>query len=629
MAWTLLYTVVLDNAISHGQIERWDTGAVIPGTDGIVPGPGVQLDHRNLEFAVLSNSDLARSRLDSSNLSNAHIFHTNLMNANLTEAVLTRADLWNADLKDADLTNAVVTGAWFDVTTSLGFTKEQLYSTASYQAKNLNGIGLSHNDLTGWDFSGQDLNHARFDYATLTNADLTEADLTGTSFGFAIFTNADLTGAVVAGAGFASTTHQGFTKEQLYSTASYAAKDLRGIYFGDALDAWYPGPGNDLTGWDFSGQNLTGATFNSATLANADLTGAIITESIFWNVTQRGFTKEQLYSTASYQAKDLQGISLLGNNMTGWDFSGQNLTNANLQGTTLTDANLAGAVVTGAIFWGTITRGFTKEQLYSTASYQAKDLRGVQFSGDFYLDRPTDLTDWDLSGQDLAEAAFYYATLTNTNLAGANLVNARFNRVQLPNADLTGADTRGAQGLDLAGAVSRNAILPDGRIAGLDLEVGDITLVRDDDGVAEPARWSTPRPPIPVTIHDHLNMADGSVLQLLFDADQWDSLISFEPGIPVQLGGALELTFSDNVHLATQVGRTLRIFNWTGVTPSGQFEIRSPYLWDVTNLYTTGEVTLIAVPEPSAGSLLLAGVLTIATSMRLTFFRLRNGRDTK
>jgi prepilin-type N-terminal cleavage/methylation domain-containing protein len=375
---------------------------------------------------------------------------------------------------------------------------------------------------------------------------------------------------------------------------------LRGIYFGDALDAWYPGPGNDLTGWNFSGQNLTGATFNSATLANADLTGAIITESIFWNVTQRGFTKEQLYSTASYQAKDLHGISLLGNDMTGWDFSGQNLTNANLQETTLTDANMAGAVVAGAIFWGTITRGFTKEQLYSTASYQAKVLRGVQFSGDFYLDRPTDLTDWDLSGQDLAEAAFYYATLANANLAGANLVNARFSRVQLPNADLTGADTRGAQGLDLARAVSRNAILPDGRIAGLDLEVGDTTLVRDDDGVAEFARWSTPRPPIPVTIHDHVNMADGSVLQLLFDADQWDSLISFEPGIPVQLGGALELTFSDNVDLPTQVGRTLRIFDWTGVTPTGLFAIRSPYLWDTTNLHTTGEIKLIAVPEPGA-----------------------------
>jgi hypothetical protein len=119
-------------------------------------------------------------------------------------------------------------------------------------------------------------------------------------------------------------------------------------------------------------------------------------------------------------------------------------------------------------------------------------------------------------------------------------------------------------------------------------------------------------------------MADGSVLQLLFDAEQWDSLISFEPGIPVQLAGALELTFSDNVHLPTQVGRTLRIVDSTGVTPSGQFEIRSQNVWDVTNLYTTGEVTLIAVPEPSAALLLLIGGVACAFCRRT--LRGRSGR---
>ena len=32
-----------------------------------------------------------------------------------------------------------------------GFTEAQLASTASYQAKNLQGIGLGGNDLKGWD----------------------------------------------------------------------------------------------------------------------------------------------------------------------------------------------------------------------------------------------------------------------------------------------------------------------------------------------------------------------------------------------------------------------------------------------------------------------------------------------
>jgi hypothetical protein len=117
-------------------------------------------------------------------------------------------------------------------------------------------------------------------------------------------------------------------------------------------------------------------------------------------------------------------------------------------------------------------------------------------------------------------------------------------------------------------------------------------------------------------------MAEGSALQLNFDADPWDSLISFQSDIPVQLGGALELTFSDEVDVASQRGRTLRIFDWTGVSPSGQFEIRSPYVWDATNLYTTGEVSLIAVPEPSFVSVIVATVAAVLVNRWSRFYRL-------
>ena len=50
----------------------------------------------------------------------------------------------------------------------------------------------------------------------------------------------------------------------------------------------------------------------------------------------------QLESTASYQAKNLQGIGLGDNDLTGWDFSGQNLTNADCLDTD--DANLTGPI---------------------------------------------------------------------------------------------------------------------------------------------------------------------------------------------------------------------------------------------------------------------------------------------
>jgi hypothetical protein len=126
-----------------------------------------------------------------------------------------------------------------------------------------------------------------------------------------------------------------------------------------------------------------------------------------------------------------------------------------------------------------------------------------------------------------------------------------------------------------------------------------------------------------VTIEDRLTMADGSALQLIFDADHWGSRIVFESDIPVQLGGALELTFADDVDLASQVGRTLDLFNWTGASPSGHFEIRSPYVWDVANLYTTGEVTLIAVPEPWAASIALISVTMFAATCRASCRRRR------
>jgi hypothetical protein len=67
------------------------------------------------------------------------------------------------------------------------------------------------------------------------------------------------------------------------------------------------------------------------------------------------------------------------------------------------------------------------------------------------------------------------------------------------------------------------------------------------------------------------------------------------PGISVALGGTLNLTFADGVDVATQVGRTLRIFDWTGVEPTRALAVESPHSWDLSQLYTTGEITLLAV----------------------------------
>ena len=167
------------------------------------------------------------------------------------------------------------------------------------------------------------------------------------------------------------------------------------------------------------------------------------------------------------------------------------------------------------------------------------------------------------------------------------------------------------------GANTANLIQSDGHIAGLDLTAGASLVVRDYDG--NPSGGVAPTTgPLPITVDQHFAMGTGGTLRMMFDADAWDSTISFAAGIPVTLGGTLELLFADGTNLAGQVGRTFKLFDWTGVAPTGAFAVSSPYAWNLSHLYTTGEVTLTAVPEPSGISAILVGALC------LNFYRRRN-----
>ena len=201
------------------------------------------------------------------------------------------------------------------------------------------------------------------------------------------------------------------------------------------------------------------------------------------------------------------------------------------------------------------------------------------------------------AGADLTGANLSQANLTNANFSGYCVMNhGYYDGANLTDANLSGADARGAnfQYATLTGANTSNLIQSDGHIAGLDLTAGASLVVRDYDG--NPAA-SPPTGPLPIVVDQHLAMDATGTLRLVFDADPWDSTISFAPGIPVALGGTLDLTFAPGVDVATQSGRTIDLFDWTGVTPTGAFTVSSPYTWNLTNLYTTGEVTLTAVPS--------------------------------
>jgi uncharacterized protein YjbI with pentapeptide repeats len=526
--------------------------------------------HATLTGAVLSDADLSDVNLTDATLANADLSHANLTGADFRRAVLTGADLSHANLIEADfglamlsgadLSDAVITGASFEGTT---WSPEQLYSTADYKNKDLSGIRLQGNDLTGWNFAGQNLARANFSDATLTSTDLSRANLTGVVFRRALLTSADLSHA-----------------------------DLTGANVSDAM----------LTSTDLRQADLTGADFGRAILTNADLSDAVVTGTSFEGTTSGGFSPEQLYSTASYKKRDLSEIRLAGNELSGWDFAGQKLAGADFLGATLTstdlshadltgavfdgamltDADLSDAVVTGASFaFTTFNGGFTAEQLYSTASYKNKDLSGTRW------DR-NDLSGWDVAGQ---------------KLAGADLSGAI-----LRDADLTGADLRGARYSDLTRAITRNLITRGGAVFGLELRDGEDLWIRDHDSRGI------------ITVFDGMSVSEGGVLRLVFEADHWNSLILFEQGIPVRLDGTLELTFARDVDVAAQVGRTLSIFNWT-VDPNGAFDVTSPYRWDLSRLYTTGEVRLIGVPEPN--TLAMVGFAALVLTFRTVPFRLR------
>jgi uncharacterized protein YjbI with pentapeptide repeats len=555
--------------------------------------------------ASYQEHDLTGIRLVDNDLSGANFAGQNLTNASFRYATLTDADFTGADVRRASFGR--------DSNYRIGgISLAQLYSTASYQAHDLSGIGLDYNILYSANFAGQNLTDATFEGAHLTVADFAGADVRGANFNRLItLLSQDVYGS-------------GITPAQLYSTSSYQAHDLSGTSF--FL--------NDLSVGNFAGQNVTNASFVGATLTDADFTGAEIRGASFGRflnffvfpnlVFGSGITLTQLYSTASYQAHDLSGTSFWKNDLSGGNFVGQNLTvadfgRANLTGAdfrkaNLTNAHFGSATLTAADFKGAEVRGanlqstgITLAQLYSTASYQAHDLSGIGLAGN-------DLTGANFTGQKLTNAGFSNANLTDADFSSANLTNAFLYATNLTGADLTAADTRGALDLNLpSSATSTNQIRPDGHIGGLDLD-DRLLVLRYYDGRPE---YGTIYPPIPITIDQHLMMGPGGTLRMVFEADAWDSTISFAPGIPVTLGGTLELTFADDVNLASQFGRTFDLFDWTGVNPTGAFAIASPYAWDLSNLYTTGDVTLTAVPEPtSLATFLLCALLITCSATR-------------
>ena len=129
----------------------------------------IKLVGHHLDGANLAGQNLTNADLSFATLTNANINQANLTNAKFVATMLTGASFTNAEVRGADFCGSNLSTA-------------QLYSTASYHAQDLTGIGLNVNTLAGVKLASQNLTNASV-YGPLTNANFLQANLTGATIG--------------------------------------------------------------------------------------------------------------------------------------------------------------------------------------------------------------------------------------------------------------------------------------------------------------------------------------------------------------------------------------------------------------------------------------------------------------
>jgi hypothetical protein len=176
----------------------------------------------------------------------------------------------------------------------------------------------------------------------------------------------------------------------------------------------------------------------------------------------------------------------------------------------------------------------------------------------------------------------------------------------LANTTFSDADLRGAAyWLPVSTTIDHDTIQPDALIQGLSMQAGEMLVIRNS--------------PIAITVDVGATFDPASTLQFQLDQN-WTSPVGFAPGVTPLLNGTLDLELATGVDPATLAGDSFQLFNWNGLLPSGdQFAAinTDPRLnWDLSNLYTTGAVSVSAVPEPTTVGLLSVGAMTLLVRRR-------------
>lgn len=365
---------------------------------------------------------------------------------------------------------------------------------------------------SGVKFTGSNLTNANFNSATLSDTDFTDTNLTNANFTKATLTGADLSGAEIRGAKFANAT--GFTSEMLCSTASYANKDLSGVYVSYVT----------IDGVNFDGVNLSDVSFSFCTISNVDFTktatpnfNLTLQSSTLSNVNFTGLNLEKvelygvtygdgvnytdvilpsgsaflgeiptevLMQTWTYKSgtlnlaltnnKRIDGLDLEGFRVN-CNFSRSSLQNANFKDADLTGSDFDSADVSGADFTDAIindvwmdSSNFTSQQLESTKSYKQKDLSGVTMR---YLDNIS-FEGKDLSGFDFSGARFDRVNFRNAILEDA-IINDVYFYAGSADKDITLAQvmqTKSYKDKDLSGATFNYTVFENADFSGFNMQ---------------------------------------------------------------------------------------------------------------------------------------------------------------
>ncbi|MEQ9453738.1 MAG: pentapeptide repeat-containing protein [Phycisphaeraceae bacterium] len=326
--------------------------------------------------------------------------------------------------------------------------------------------------------------------------------------------------------------------------------------------------GIDWSGLDLTQAHLLRSNLEFANLTATTLTKAYLRESDLKNTDAADIELQQADLTrSSFLQADLKAADLSNAILISTNLSRTSLINANLTGTIssyarfdeadLTDANFTDATITGTSFRNS---NLTKQQLYSTASYQHRDMRELILGTPSYFPPQPyqeDFSDWNLSNQSLMDAKLRHSSFTTTDFSSSDL-----RRAWLPDGGFNSL-------LNTQGAIATN-----GEINHFTITAGDARKIEDATYWGDGYIVGTEAP---IIVQQSMSIAPQATLTLNAIDYDWASPITFSTQggpVPVTLSGTLDIRTPDFPELNHGTPRISRfeLFNWNNAAVTGWFD---------------------------------------------------------